>query len=353
MSHWKQQIAQVGEQLEKDLELIESNSLDLKENNRQLKNLEVQFLAKKGVINQLMRQIADVEPVERPEFGRLINELKARAATSIGDRLNFNLKLSLSKRLSEEKIDVTLPGKSSYLGSSHPVQSTMTKGMDVLREMGFSLQWAPEIDTEFFMFDALNFPKHHPARDMQDTFYLTDSHVLRSQTTNAQVHLLQKVGVPIRVAVAGRVYRNETVSARSLVTFHQIDVLVVDQDLNFGDLLSHLELFFRRFLERDVQLRIRMSYFPFVQPGVEVDISCLLCDRAGCAACKYSGWIEVCGAGMVHPNVLKNGGVNPEKWSGFAWGVGIERLVMLKYGIRDIRQLVQNDMRNLSQFEKL
>ena len=300
-----------------------------------------------------MRQLANISVDERPEFGRLINELKTRALSAIGTRLKFNQEQSLSRRLHAEKIDITLPGKSAFLGSAHPVQATIARGMDILRELGFSLQGAPEIDTEFFMFDALNFPKDHPARDMQDTFYVGDTHVLRSQTTNAQVHLLQTAGVPVRAAVGGKVYRNETVSARSLVTFHQIDVLVVDEDVNLGDLLSHLELFFQRFLEREIQLRIRMSYFPFVQPGVEVDICCVLCEGAGCSACKHSGWIEVCGAGMVHPNVLKNGGVDPEKWSGFAWGVGIERLVMLKFGIGDIRQLVQNDMRNLGQFEKL
>lgn len=353
MSLWKQRIAQVGEELERDLLKLESSSLDLEEFSIALSELESRYLAKKGMVNNIMGQLAQLAPDERPEFGRLVNELKARAGAALGSARDRNRRLSRADRLSKEKIDITLPGKGAHLGSAHPISAAISRGLAILREMGFSQQRAPEIDTEFYMFDALNFPKDHPARDMQDTFYLSDTHVLRSQTTNAQARLLQNYRAPLRACVAGKVHRNETVSARSLMTFHQIDVLVVDRDVQFGDLLSHLEVFFRRFWGREIDLRTRLSYFPFVQPGIEVDMRCLLCRGTGCPTCKQSGWVEVCGAGMVHPNVLEAGEVDSETWTGFAWGLGVERLVMLEHGIGDIRHLIQNDLRVLEQFESL
>lgn len=318
-----------------------------------LRALHIRFLGKKGEIAHIMRSMRDLPAVDRPKLGQLVNDLKVDAETKIHlAQARFECK-QLEQRMKREALDVSLPGICKELGSLHPVTIAIQRAEEVLRELGFSIHDAPEIDSEYHMFDALNFPKDHPARDMQDTFYLSEKTLLRSHTTTAQPRLIKSLGAPLRVAVSGKCYRNEDVSARSLVSFHQIDVLVVDRGISYGDLIFHLQRFFENLLQRKAQLRVRLSYFPFVQPGIEVDICCWLCSGKGCTTCKRSGWIEICGAGMVHPTVLTSAGVNDDEYSGFAWGMGIERLVMLQYGIEDIRQLVQNDLRFLHQFQSL
>lgn len=351
--NWKNALESIEQSFQKALVDVESALTTSADVQGQVNALQAEYLAKKGKIAGLMRQLQQVENDQRPEFGKHVNLFKERAQEKV-----FALQVLLdhkaqNRKLHQDQIDVTLPGRMPQVGCAHPIRATIDRAMEVLRELGFTLQLAPEMDNEYYMFDALNFPKDHPARDMQDTFYLADDLLLRSHTTNAQVRLLEAFGAPLRAAVSGQVFRNEEVSARSLVAFHQIDVLVVDRDVTYADLIDHLEIFLNRFFGKKIEMRTRLSYFPFVQPGIEVDIRCPLCPGSGCSVCKKSGWIEICGAGMVHPQILKNGGIDPESYTGFAWGLGVERLVMLAFGIRDIRQFVQNDARFLQQFCKL
>lgn len=337
--------------LDKELSDLQIEKLDFDQSLSQLQNLRLKFLGKKGQITLIMRSMKSLDENERPRFGQLVNQCKLQAEEKIG-KVQIQLEQQKIKaQIDKEHLDVSLPGYRRQPGSLHPVGILINRAQEVLKELGFSIQDAPEIDSEFFMFDALNFPKDHPARDMQDTFYLQDDLVLRSQTSNAQVRLMRAHSAPLRVATFGKCYRNEDVSARSLVSFHQIEALVIDHDICYGDLIFHLESFFERLLECKVELKVRLSYFPFVQPGIEVDIRCWFCKGKGCMTCKNSGWIEVCGAGMVHPHVLQSGKIDSDRYSGFAWGMGVERLVMLRYGIKDIRQLIQNDFRLLRQFQ--
>jgi phenylalanyl-tRNA synthetase alpha chain len=219
--------------------------------------------------------------------------------------------------------------------------------------MGFSVQLGPDIDSDYYNFEGLNFPPEHPARDMQDTFYLTPQMLLRTQTTNIQLRTMESQKPPIRIIAPGKVYRNETITARSHVFFHQVDALYIDKGVTFADLLATLHEFLSRLFHQEVETRFRPSYFPFVEPGMEVDVRCLSCGGTGCMLCKYSGWLEVAGAGMVHPEVLKNGGIDPEVYSGYAWGMGVERIILLRHGVRDIRLFTENDMRFLEQFPAL
>ena len=222
--------------------------------------------------------------------------------------------------------------------------------IEILVGMGFSVQESPEIESEYYNYGGLNYPPDHPARDMQDTFYITPDILLRSHTTSIQQHMMENASPPIRILSPGKCYRNETITARSHVFFHQVDVLYIDKDVTFSDLLATKEEFYTKIFKQKIELRVRPSYFPFVEPGMEVDIKCSACAGSGCALCKHTGWLEVAGAGMVHPNVLKAGGIDPEVYSGYAWGGGIERLFMLRHGISDIRLFTENDVRFLSQF---
>jgi phenylalanyl-tRNA synthetase alpha chain len=229
----------------------------------------------------------------------------------------------------------------------------MNEVLDVLSSMGFSVQYGPDIESDYYNFEALNFSKDHPARDMQDTFYLAPDVLLRTHTTNAQVRIMEKTGLPIRVAMPGRAFRNETVTARSHIFFHQVDGLYIDKNVTFCDLLSTLEEFFFKLFKKKIETRFRTSYFPFVEPGMEADVRCIICEGGGCPVCKFTGWLEVLGAGMVHPNVLKAGGIDPEEYSGYAWGMGLERLVMVRHGIKDIRAFSENHLKFLRQFTAL
>ena len=256
----------------------------------------------------------------------------------------------MEAKLQNETIDISLPGKQRQVGSYHPISQMLDKVLDVLIGMGFSVFIAPEIESDFYNYGGLNYPEDHPARDMQDTYYLDKSTLLRSHTTSFQQHVLEKYSPPIRMACPGKCFRNETVSSRSHVIFHQCDVMYIDKNVTFADLISTQKEFYKLLFGRDVELRMRASYFPFVEPGMEVDLKCLLCDGKGCKLCKHSGWLEVCGAGMIHPEVLKQGGLDPEVYSGFAWGGGIERVFLLMHEIDDIRLFMENDLRFLKQF---
>ncbi len=317
----------------------------------ELEALKVKYLGRKGPIQNAMKDLKDLTPEERPKFGKDINDLKENISQRV-DQLQAKLSLSEdTARLALETIDVTVPGRVNYLGNEHLLTTAMDEMIDILSGMGFTVQYGPDIETDYYNFEALNIDENHPARDMQDTFYIEPKIVLRTQTTSIQARVMEQHKPPIRIISPGRCYRNEAITARSHVFFHQIDPLYIDKGVTYADLLATLKEFLTKLFHTKVETRFRASYFPFVEPGIEVDIRCLKCGGSGCNLCKHSGWLEVLGAGMVHPDVLKNGGIDPEIYSGFAWGMGLERLVMLKHGINDIRLFTQNDLRFLRQFQ--
>lgn len=334
------------------LSIQEQAEAELKQakDTRDVEALKIKYLGKKGAIHGLMVSLKDYSEEERPLIGKLINDLKRSVSDQCEMAFERFEQEELEKRLAGETEDVTLPGRKRFLGKKHVALAMLDEAIDVLVGMGFSVQYGPDIDSDYYNFEALNFAKDHPARDMHDTFYITPELLLRTHTSNTQVRVMEACAPPIRAIAPGKCYRNEDVSARSHVLFHQIEGLYVDKDVSLADLLSTLEEFFSKLLHQEVKIRFRPSYFPFVEPGVEVDIHCIVCDGQGCSVCKHTGWLEVAGAGMVHPEVLKNGGIDPEVYSGYAWGFGIERLAMLRYGIRDIRLFLENDQRFLEQF---
>ncbi|MCB1135172.1 MAG: phenylalanine--tRNA ligase subunit alpha [Chlamydiia bacterium] len=312
--------------------------------------LKVRFLGRKGPIQALFKDLKDVPAESRPQAGAEINALRDEVEEELSGFFTRFLASEESLRLAQEALDVTLAGRKRYMGRVHPVARMMDEAIDVLKGMGFSVQVGPDIDTDYYNFESLNFAPDHPARDMQDTFYIDDKVLLRTQTTNIQVRTMEQHQPPIRIICPGKCFRNESITARSHVIFHQIDGFYVDKGVTFRDLLHTLETFIQKMFGSEAKTRFRPSYFPFVEPGMEVDVSCLVCGGKGCGVCKHSGWLEILGAGMVHPEVLKNGGIDPEVYSGFAWGMGIERLLMLRRGIKDIRLFTENDQRFLEQF---
>jgi phenylalanyl-tRNA synthetase alpha chain len=316
-----------------------------------LEALKVKFLGKKGTIQELMRNLKDADPAERPLLGKGINDLKEAISQKLEHKQTQVGALEQASRLAVESIDITLPGRRRFLGRKHLIPKVLEEMLQILKRMGFSIQYGPDIDSDFYNFEALNLGPDHPARDMQDTFYITDNMLLRTHTSNVQVRLMENQKPPIRVVSPGKAFRNEDVSARSHVFFHQLEAFYIDKGVTFGDLLATMEEFLKKLFSADIQMRVRPSYFPFVEPGMEVDVQCISCKGVGCPLCKQTGWLEIAGAGMVHPEVMRYGGIDPEEYSGFAWGMGIDRLVMLKYNIKDIRQLSsENDLRFLSQF---
>jgi phenylalanyl-tRNA synthetase alpha chain len=311
---------------------------------RDVEELRVQFLGRKGPVQDLMVTLKTVPADERREAGQAINGLKQKFEKRL-TRLQEEWETrELDQQLAQEWIDITLPGAKKLVGGFHPLTQALRQIVSVFEEMGFTPQLGPEIDTDFYNFGALNIPEGHPARDMQDTFYLEPGFVLRTHTSNTQVRVMQTATPPIRVCCPGMVFRNEDVTARSHVQFHQIEGLYVAEGVSFSDLLSTLEQFLVKLFRREVPVRFRPSYFPFVEPGVECDVGCLLCQGAGCRVCKFSGWLEVLGAGLVHPKVLQAGGIDPERYTGYAWGMGLERLVMLLRGVEDIRRFTENQL---------
>lgn len=316
----------------------------------ELEILKVKYLGKKGPIQDLMKGLKDVSAEERPAFGKSINDLKVEITDAIAEKLTRLILLEEEDRLSHETIDITLPGRRGFAGRKHILTQTLDHVLEILIGMGFTVQYGPDIDTDYYNFEALNFPADHPARDMQDTFYISKDILLRTHTSNIQTRVMESTRPPIRIIAPGRAYRNEAISARSHVFFHQVEGLYIDESVTFADLMSTLDDFLSKLFYPGIETRFRPSYFPFVEPGLEVDVSCLNCKGKGCALCKHTGWLEIGGAGMVHPEVLKNGGIDPEIYSGFAWGMGIERLAMLRHGIKDIRSFTENDLRFLDQF---
>ncbi len=304
----------------------------------------------RGLLALEMRNLGRLPAEERPRMGQLLNQLKERVTERLEAR-QAELKEALDRsRIASEQVDVTLPGCALPVGSVHPIERLWREMADIFVRMGFEVVVGPEIESDYYNFEALNIPQGHPARDDQDTFYLDDGLLLRTHTSPVQIRTMESRQPPLRIVVPGRVYRRDSADATHSPMFHQVEGLVVDEGITLGDLKGTLEVFFRELFHSEVKVRLRPSYFPFVEPGAEVDISCVFCGGEGCRVCKRSGWVEVLGAGMVHPRVFEMVGYDPEKYTGFAWGIGIDRIALFKYQIDDIRLLFENDLRFLRQF---
>ncbi len=314
--------------------------------------VRVHYLGKKGAITALMKQLGGLSPEERPAAGQRINALREAVEIRLEARRTGLERDALNARLRAEQIDVTLPGRGEQEGGVHPVTRTLERIEDLFVQMGFEVADGPEVEDDFHNFEALNIPAHHPARAMHDTFYVQgDGHtLLRTHTSPVQIRAMQQTTPPLRVIAPGRVYRCDSDVTHSPM-FHQVEGLWVDEGVTFGDLKGVLNSFLRAFFERDeLDVRLRASYFPFTEPSAEVDIQCVICGGSGCRVCKQTGWLEVLGCGMVHPEVFRHVGVDSERYTGFAFGMGVERLAMLRYGVNDLRLFFDNDVRFLRQF---
>ena len=313
--------------------------------------LRVQYLGKKGELTAVLRGMGKVSPEERPLIGQLANEVRAEIENALEKKAEEKQKKDLEKKLLSEKLDVTVPGVVTPVGHRHPIAQTEELLREIFIGMGFSVAEGPEVEYDYYNFEALNLPKNHPARDTQDTFYITDNILLRSQTSPVQVRVMEELKKPpIRIISPGRVYRADPADATHSPIFHQMEGLVVDKGITMGDLKGILELFAKKMFGEETKLRFRPHHFPFTEPSAEVDVSCFVCGGKGCRLCKGEGWMEILGAGMVHPFVLSNCGIDPEVYSGFAFGMGIERITMARLGIDDLRLLFENDSRFLKQF---
>ena len=315
-----------------------------------LEEIRVKFLGKKGELTSILKQMGKLSPEERPVIGQLANQVRAEIEESITNRVKEIKTLMLEKKLKEEELDVTLPGTKTTIGKLHPLNIVLNEIEEIFMGMGFDIADGPEVEYDYYNFEALNLPPDHPARDTQDTFYITDNILLRTQTSSVQVHVMEEKKPPIRIISPGRVYRSDAVDATHSPLFHQIEGLVVDKGITMSDLVGTLELLMKRLYGDDCKIRLRPHHFPFTEPSAEVDVMCFNCVGKGCSMCKDEGYIELLGAGMVHPKVLANCGIDPEVYSGFAFGLGLERIVMRRYGINDMRLLFENDLRFLNQF---
>ncbi len=315
-----------------------------------LEELRVKFLGKKGELTSILKQMGKLSAEERPVIGQLANQVRAEIEESITNRVKEIKALMLEKKLKEEELDVTLPGNKSTIGKLHPLNIVLNEIEEIFMGMGFDVVDGPEVEYDYYNFEALNLPPDHPARDTQDTFYITDNILLRTQTSSVQVHVMEEKKPPLRIISPGRVYRSDAVDATHSPLFHQIEGLVVDKGITMSDLVGTLELLMKRLYGDDCKIRLRPHHFPFTEPSAEVDVMCFNCGGKGCSMCKDEGYIELLGAGMVHPKVLANCGIDPEIYSGFAFGLGLERIVMRRYGINDMRLLFENDLRFLNQF---
>ena len=326
---------------------------DLKcQTQKQVEEARVRFLGRKGEITALFEEFRNVDKDMKREFGRVLNELKQAAAAKI-EQLKAATETVAAENGSLE--DLSMPGEPQPLGSRHPVSIVRQEIVDIFRKFGYDVAEGPEIEDDYHVFEALNFPPNHPARDMQDTFFVSAGHInpllLRTHTSSVQVRAMEKMDLPIRVICPGRVFRNEAISARAHCIFHQVEGLYIDENVTFADLKQAILLFAREMFGPDTQIRMRPSYFPFTEPSSEIDVSCNICHGKGCNICKGTGWLEIMGCGMVDPNVLEASGIDSKKYSGFAFGMGIERIAMLKWQVNDLRHYFENDLRFLREFD--
>lgn len=323
----------------------------------ELEKLRVSLLGKNGEITAQLKKLGTLPPEERKTFGQEVNLVKTAVAEALEEKKTALEEAELNARLENEKVDVTLPSDMRHLGKMHPVSYVIEEVEEILSRLGFSAATGPEVETDFYNFTALNIPEDHPARQDHDTFYLKNldengkRRLLRTQTSNVQIHTMEKFQPPMRIMSIGRVYRNDS-DLTHTPQFHQVEGLAIDKNLHFGHLKGTLQKFLEEYFERKITMRLRPSYFPFTEPGAEVDIECLFCKGSGCRVCSHTGWLEVLGSGMVHKNVLKAGGLSDEEYQGFAFGAGIERLAMLKYGINDLRLFYESGISFLKHFGK-
>ncbi|MBR6344083.1 MAG: phenylalanine--tRNA ligase subunit alpha [Selenomonadaceae bacterium] len=317
-----------------------------------LDGVRVKYLGKKGELTGILRGMGKLSAEERPKVGKIVNEARTALEEQIAAKNEALKGAALANRLASEKIDVTLPGRRVPLGHLHPLTLTLNRIKDIFLDMGFSIEEGPEIEKDYYNFEALNLPKDHPARDMQDSFYITEDILIRTQTSPVQARTMQshEPNSPIRMIAPGRVYRRDDYDASHSPMFTQVEGLVIDKGISLADLKGTLELFLQQIFNDKVQVRLRPSFFPFTEPSTEVDVSCVMCHGHGCSVCKGTGWLEILGAGMVHPHVLEMSGYDPNVVSGFAFGLGVERIAMLSYGVSDLRLFYDNDMRFLRQF---
>ena len=315
-------------------------------NSESIKALSIRYLGRKGIITHFLRNISNLPPEKRPEVGKKANEVKK----SLDKAFKLALKSLETESLQKDyRIDVSLPGRTIQQGSLHPITLITWQICEILEKIGFDIAEGPEVETDHYNFEALNIPKNHPARDMQDTFYVSDNIVLRTHTSSIQVRIMEKLSPPVRIIAPGKVYRCDSDLTHTPM-FHQVEGLMVDEDISFGDLKGILTTFIHRIFDEKTTLRFRPSFFPFTEPSAEVDILCVMCRGKGCRVCSHTGWLEVIGAGMVHPAVFENVGYDTTRYTGLAFGLGVERIAMLKYGIDDIRKFFENDLRFLRQF---
>ena len=338
-----EQLLQQIEEYRKEIESIVPNGADA------LEAYRIKFLGTKGILKVLFTEMKNVPSERKKEFGLVLNEFKQLAESKYE---SWKAQTENTDVPDGSKPDLTLPSDPIALGSRHPISLMRNNIIEIFQRLGFAVAEGPEIEDDWHNFTALNLPEHHPARDMQDTFYIHQNPdwLLRTHTSNIQIREMEKGKLPLRIICPGRVYRNETISARSHCFFHQLEGLYIDENVSFADLKQTLYYFVQEMYGTDVKIRFRPSYFPFTEPSAEMDINCQICGGKGCNVCKYSGWVEILGCGMVHPKVLENCNIDPEKYTGFAFGMGIERPAMLKYGINDIRLFSENDVRFLKQF---
>lgn len=316
-----------------------------------VEEIRVKFLGKKGELTAILKQMGSLTPEERPIMGQLANEVRGEVEAAVADALVSMKARAQAERLKKEEVDISIEGTKTEIGALHPINSALEDLIDIFRSMGFDVVDGPEVETEYYNFEALNVPADHPARDMQDTFYLGDNLLLRSQTSATQIRTMENRKPPIRMICPGRVYRADDVDATHSPVFHQVEGLVVDKGITMCDLKGVLEQMAKEIYGKDTKVKFRPSFFPFTEPSVEVDVSCSECGGKGCRVCKGSGWIEILGAGMVHPRVLAGCGIDPKEYSGFAFGIGLDRLTTTRHKISDIRLLFENDARFLKQFK--
>ena len=338
----KEKLQQIKEEAIKEIKSSESLS--------KLNDARVNFLGKKGVLTSVLKGMKDVLPEERPMIGQLVNDTRAAIENLIEETKKNLEEAELKEKLEKEVIDVTLPAKRKVIGYRHPNQITLEEVEDIFIGMGYEVVEGPEVEYDYYNFEALNIPANHPAKDEQDTFYINDKIVLRTQTSSVQVRVMERGELPIRMISPGRAFRSDDVDATHSPSFHQIEGLVIDKNITFADLKGTLETFAKKLYGPDTKVKFRPHHFPFTEPSAEVDVSCFKCGGKGCRFCKGSGWVEILGCGMVHPNVLRMSGIDPDVYTGFAFGVGLERITLFKYEIDDMRLLYENDARFLKQF---
>ena len=338
----KEQIKSIKESSKKEIEMCHDE--------KELNEIKVKYLGKKGELTAVLRGMGALTPEERPVIGSLVNEVRDELENLISDKEKEFKRKELLRKLEKENIDVTEPSKKINLGSLHPITQIIEEVEEIFLGMGYKIADGPEVEKAIYNFDKLNTPPDHPARDVQDTFYITDDIVLRSQTSPVQARVMENDKPPIKIICPGAVYRSDSVDATHSPVFHQIEGLVVDKNISMTDLKGTLEMFAKKWLGENTKIRFRPHHFPFTEPSAEADVSCFVCGGKGCRVCKGEGWIELLGCGMVHPNVLKNCGIDPDVYSGFAFGFGVERIAMAKFGIEDMRLLFENDVRFLKQF---